>query len=601
MAQDNKYHFFQALTIFVLLGSIVLMVWAGRDLYLKGVTVPKEKKLEFIKALQDTSSVQVTNLLLEYVSMSEEIGDTSKFNADTLFHEKNFRGVINKMSNGRIASDLARLLSSFTAGLFVLLWFFLYRENKSKAITEKQRIVTDYTLLFFALAMLVWGLPTHEVFPEDKKIYEDTIAVLNTLFFLCAYWDIENKFPRIIEIQMKKWRQEVFTIKRSTYYVIVFVLGIVAWIKYELLFSKFDIAIMSLLALGFFISIFRRFGNYTNHRPFTWDKDTAIGIGLGVYSIFGFSVVAFSYLNDDPDSDFFLIILYQFLLIITTSILAFSWVYEKMIKDAIDREGKLKEERKKLEEKNLKLKEKENDLRKANDDLRKAKDVLDRHLALLKSQKTELEETNFKLTEAKEEVENSRVDALHSMGNSLRRIRSDFEERSKSETNNPVKADVYKYAALNLDILLGLFENRKNYGKEYVNFCDYINFFLEEINKLFAFDKFDYVGRVNVNDSIECNSLLVQKVAKILYELSLNALDHGNKWAEIDIWLNDDSVMTIKVKDKGGFFDINKESSRQGLKIIREYIRELDSNPTPLVRDNSTTILLFNFSKLLRK
>lgn len=594
MAQDYKYLFFQAVTIFVLFSSIGLMIWGGMDIYKYEIVERKNKISLFSEISLNGDSVRLNSLTTSCLDEQVKAGKFKKDNSGIytkknsigneipLTNEEKYQEVLKDM-NPRVISHIARFLSSFTAGLFVLLWFFLYRENTSKNITEKQGIVTDYTLLFFALAMLVWGLPMHKVFQEG---YEDTIAVLNTLFFLYAYWDIENKFPRILELKINKWSHEqTFTINRSTYYVIIFTFGVIAWMKYELLFPAFDIIVMSLLGLSFFISIFRRFGNYSNYRSFLWDRDTVIGMGLGLYSVVGFIFVILSYCFDkESDYRHVLVIFYQFLLLITTGVLALSWVYEKMIKEVVYREDKLKEERRKLEEKNLKLEEKENDLKMTNERLRETQ--------------TELETQNGSLEKNLRLLEIQKQEIRHYSRNILLQFEKEISSKRK---NNPhdVFADYVMYGIANI---------REHYRESMVNQANTTISLNNRMKNMI--DKFENIfGEIPKkairlsNNSFDSETSF--KLIGILDELMLNAKKHGGGIESVGL-IESENYIEIFVENKTASIPENFEKKLStksssiisddeglGLNLIQWYILDIDKKAL-IESDDKTITIKFN-------
>jgi two-component sensor histidine kinase len=306
--------------------------------------------------------------------------------------------------------------------------------------------------------------------------------------------------------------------------------------------------------------------NLTTKGSWNW------GLALGIINSVGFMVVLiFYYTNNpyDPKGDYvpaslkFMVqtqvfqLIYQFLILISISVLAFSWAFDKMVIEATKK-------RENEEEKNK-----------------------------------ELQKAIERIEEEKEKVANSWVEALHSIGNSLRRIRNEFLKKSGSSNENIAPQDIYKACASNVDILLQLFENRESYGKEYVNLREYLEWYLNSIKEAFQFNKFEFNLNLPTDEGLECKALLVQKLAKLIFELSLNALEHGGKWVELDMQLDEKNEFTLKLTDKGGYFDMNKESGRQGLKIIKGYVKELDPKSPPLHRDNSSTIIHINFNKFV--
>jgi two-component sensor histidine kinase len=160
-------------------------------------------------------------------------------------------------------------------------------------------------------------------------------------------------------------------------------------------------------------------------------------------------------------------------------------------------------------------------------------------------------------------------------------------------------AQAFKECAVNLEILLALFEDRGAYGKSTINFIDYIVGFLSEIEKAFHFNKFDFRTRVLVKKDIKCKTSPLRKIAKILYELCLNALNHGGLWVEIDIHLDENDILTLRFTDKGGWFDIDREVEGKGLKIIKNYANLVNLEDTPITREQNTTIILFNFKPII--
>ncbi|MBL7827492.1 MAG: hypothetical protein JNJ57_12720, partial [Saprospiraceae bacterium] len=97
-------------------------------------------------------------------------------------------------------AHLARLVSGFSACIFLLMFWFLYKKKIISEDEDEQNEPADFSMLFFGLAMLVWAFPTEQVFKiydfrTFAKPLDDSRAFLNSVFFICGYWDLEYKFP----------------------------------------------------------------------------------------------------------------------------------------------------------------------------------------------------------------------------------------------------------------------------------------------------------------------------------------------------------------------------------------------------------------------
>jgi hypothetical protein len=518
---------------------------------------------------------------------------------------------------------LARVVSGFSSCLFLLLFLFLYI-NREKSNSNQE----DFSLLFLALSLLAWCLPL------PKNGNSDHGSMLNSLMLLGFYWGIEIKIPqKIKQYIIEKLKM---TISLRIFIIIFFIITGFYFVSFY--FDKYfdfvdkliSVSLHILLGTAFFFTFERRFRGH-------W-----IGRLLAILVCLGFVCSIIQYLSPSNDLRKIFIIISEFFIIVSSVFLAFSWSYEREKEKANALEDtiiKLKEEQKKLQDVNIdlekqkseleknkdalqslniKLEEEQEKLQDANVDLEKQKSELEKNEGELQSlnkkleeeqkklqdanvdlekQKSELEEINKELEKEKINVVNSRGDALHSLGNSLILIQRDFE--TKASNPNMDIAQTFKECAVNLEVLLALFEDRVAYGKSTIYFKHYIFDFLSKIEKAFMFDKFDFRTRVLVGKDIECKISPLQKVAKILYELSLNAKKKGGAWVEIDIDLDENDSLILRFTDKGGWFDINQEYKGKGIGIIKNYTNLINLEVTPITREQNTTIILFNFKPII--
>lgn len=486
-------------------------------------------------------------------------------------------------------SHLARVVSGFSGGLLLLLFLYLYKDGKLTRFFEanKEEEVIDWSLFWFGLAFMVWSFPTK---PQLQN-YEGWLSInsaainltrsfLNSIFFLFAYRDLEVKaieFPQWLNRKKFNWVLSVFSIV----FILLFFIAFEytgddqeppEW--YKIFEAIFSIALLMLYIWTFAIGIPRR--RIVSHR--------IVAYCIGILSSSGFLAAFFYYINFGIPAAFgiypkteslqqILILYYQFSIIISIVFLSFSWSYERereSIKKLLEALKENEEQKKKLEQA---WEEKHEELK-----------------------KREIAEAEKK--QAMENEINAKKDALHLFKNALRRIRGLMVKRIKglSEQNTPLEP--YQYVASSVDSLLYFVEGEFELS-DGASFNQYIGSVLGKLQDLYRLEHFDYSRALLENDQY-CSPNLLQKFGQVIVEIVQNAYKHGNSSLVLSMELSEAKVMTIRAQDKGGelVYDVNKNS---GMRIMRNYLRELDNKFDGNIRkEDSTVIIIFNFHKILQ-
>jgi MFS family permease len=591
----HNYNFVRVVTFGAIVSAVLLTVLAGSDIKNIGIDQPHQIGDALRQKTDDYPRLR--EMLIE---QGEDEATLASMNYNQIKNEAV------KYSRKTSVPHLARLVSGFSSCIFLLMFWFLYQKKRRSQDENEQSEPDDYSMLFFGLAMLTWSLPTEQVFriygfESFARALDDSRAFLNSIFFICAYWDMEYKIPerwksffsfpipiwckRFVEKYSKRGTFVFLTVLLTTVILILFFAGIahtkiddndISWYDY------FDFFFSVGFSLLFIVAIIFGFHKRIRYS----ENDNSIGIGsiMGLFIASGFGVVVLFYAVDNPlgwkppqplkdlvETGIFQLI-YQFLILFSVSFLAFSGAYEKEMKKAND-----------LKSINIKLKEEQKKLQNANIDLEK--------------QKSELEE--------KEEIiKTDRLNMLHNAGNSIRRVRNKFEQLSSKEDRLVSKKEAFGIVAMNLDAILILVEKTdpEFFGKEYVPFKKYIIKFLKKINlaSKSEFIRFEFEDGISVNDELQVRFFPIQTIGDIIFELSINAHRYGGKVFLLEI-NQDGKKLTILAKDNGSNFNIQEKirGNGIGLRIIAGYLKEIDPDYI-FQREIGYTYISFNLNKIIQ-
>ncbi len=479
---------------------------------------------------------------------------------------------------------LARVVSGFSGTLLLLLFLYLYKDGKLKLSSEKkQEEVIDWSLFWFGLAFMVWSWPTKPQLESyggwlhfNSAAIDLSRSFMNSIFLLFAYRDLEIKL-----IKFPQWlNRKRFNRVISVFSIVFILLFFVAFeytgeaqdapVWYNIFDATFSIALLMLYIWTFAVGIPRR--RIVSHR--------IVAYFIGILSSSGFLAALFYYIGfeilplvfevdfkNDVSLRQSLILYYQFSIIISIVFLSFSWSYERERKST----KKLSEALEENKEQNKKLQQ-----------------------ALKKQRIAESEKKK-----AMENEINAKKDALHLFKNALRRIYGlMYDKVATGVTAENTPLEPYQYVASSVDSLLYFVEGESALI-DGAYFNPYIESVLDKLQDLYRLQHFDYSQALLEKDQY-CSSNLLQKFGQVIVEIVQNAHKHGNSSLVLSMELSEAKVMTIRAQDKGGelVYDVNRNS---GMRIMRNYLYELDNNFDGNIRkEDSTVIIIFNFHKILQ-
>jgi len=484
---------------------------------------------------------------------------------------------------------LARVVSGFSGGLLLLLFLYLYKDGKLtlSSETNKEEVI-DWSLFWFGLAFMVWSWPTKpQLESYEGWLSANSAAIdlcrsfINSIFLLFAYRDLEVKlikFPQWLNRKRFNWVISVFSLVLILLFFVVFEYKgddqkPPGW--YIIFEAIFSIALLMLYIWTFAVGIPRR--RIVSHR--------IVSYFIGILSSSGFLAALFYYIKFEIPSVFgidsekeslqqILILYYQFSIIISIVFLSFSWSYERESESA----KKLTETLKENEEQKKNLKQ------------------------ALKEKYEELEKRKIAEAEKKQAMENeinAKKDALHLFKNALRRIRGlMFDKVTAGVTAENSPLEPYQYVASSVDSLLYFVEGESALI-DGAYFNPYIGSVLGKLQDIYRLEHFDYSQALLEKDQY-CHPNLLQKFGQVIVEIVQNAHKHGNSSLVLSMELSEAKVMTIRAQDNGGelVYDVNRNS---GMRIMRNYLYELDNNFDGNIRkEGSTVIIIFNFHKILQ-
>jgi hypothetical protein len=415
----HNYNFVRVVTFGAFVSAVLLTVLAGSDIKNIGIDQPYQMADTIRQKLADPPRLR--EMLIERGMHKDTV---ASMNDDQIYDK-----AVN-YSKKTSVPHLARLVSGFSSCIFLLMFWFLFQKKRKSQDENKQNELDDYSMLFFGLAMLTWSLPTKEVFriygfESLARALNDSRAFLNSIFFICAYWDMEYKIPerwksffsfpipiwskRFVEKYSKRGTFVLLTGLLTTVILILFFAGIahtkidgndISW------YDFFDFFFSVGFSLLFIVAII--FGFHKRIRYSENDNSLGIGSIMGLFIASGFVVVLLFYAVDNPlgwrppqslkdlvDTGIFQLV-YQFLILFSVSFLAFSGAYEKEMKKAND-----------LKSINIKLKEEQKKIQNANVGLENQKSELEKNKDALQSLNIKLEEEQKKLQDANVDLETS--------------------------------------------------------------------------------------------------------------------------------------------------------------------------------------------------
>jgi len=352
----RNHRFLQVVTFVSFFSAIVLIGWAGHDMKDLGIDKPA-----YLRSYLFAGQIDCQALKDSLVLRGADETEVRSWSCDKT-HQKAI-----EYAGKTPVAHLARLVSGFSACIFLLMFWFLYQRRRLSKDESEQNQPEDYSMLFFGLAMLTWALPTEPVFrtfeslKSNAKALADSRAFLNSIFFICAYWDLEHKMPgrwiRFFEsFQLPTWWKRFVSMsidanyKRGTFVFLMSLLTVVMlflffsgnakskgdtkvvlWYDYFDFFFSVGFTILLIIAI---IEGFRKRIQLPNNYM-AW-----LGVLLGCFAASGFGIVLLFYYVDNPfylpyfdfARSYVFQLVYQFLILFSVSVLAFSWAFDKKIK-----------------------------------------------------------------------------------------------------------------------------------------------------------------------------------------------------------------------------------------------------------------------------
>lgn len=452
--------------------------------------------------------------------------------------------------------EVRSILSNFAAGVFIISGWHLKERNDQ----------TDFSLLFFGLAMLAWGIP----FPFQegemnwKILHTLFYSTLNNMFFFMAFGYIEyggtdNYQMRIFKyLGIKDRSSYLKRIAQCT--IIIFVLHIIGWgasqlnTYYILVPFSIDIVISLTVLVWlwriFFLSFEKRMDllSQLSMKVFTGAVIIiAVSAQILSYIEFYFKSIGIKTPNLTPIVLYFNSF-YHLNLIFLIGSLAFSWAMERVVR---------------LQEK---IKEEEREYFNQERDL---------------------------LEKTAREAEFKHQDLLHVVRNSLFYLEHDFKGMAKSYQMHQ-KQDLFELArdsALRISIIQKLLtEMHAHEIKQGLPFQDCLRDVLDDISKILLWEKFE-INIMAPPKSVWIRGTAAQKIAKVIVELCINAFKYGRKSATVTVTQKsyEETVVIIQILDEGivpfspkdGF--INWGSF--GLNAVNEYLKSMEAPPV-VFREN---------------
>lgn len=156
----------------------------------------------------------------------------------------------------------------------------------------------------------------------------------------------------------------------------------------------------------------------------------------------------------------------------------------------------------------------------------------------------------------------ARLTQITLMGEHLKTTTNKYEAEAITETSRKIVSSMG-------EIIWSL-------NSEYKTLNDLFNYLREQLNKLLEYSNFDYgIHFPDVNESIELSNQQRRNIVLAVKETVNNSVKYSQaKTLSINAAL-EKNTLTIKIKDDGAGFDVNKVYSGNGLKNIKQRIEEI--------------------------